>query len=153
MKKLKFLLLVVFVTLLSACVTKRESIDEDEFISIMTNEGFNIVNIEKQFAEYGYFEEAYVAVDKSGNYQIEFYELENDSYAINFYNTNKETFEASKTGSSVYTNVDLTDSNRYTLTTEDSYKVLSRIDETVVYLNVDKEYKNEVINILKKLGY
>lgn len=153
MKKLKVLMLMVLVVLLSACGTKREAIDEDKFISIMTNEGFNIVNVEEQFAEYGYFEEAYVALEGSGNYQIEFYELEDASYAVSFYNTNKEIFEASKTGSSIYTNVDLTDTNKYTLTTETEYKVLSRIEETVIYLNVDKEYKEEVTNILKKLGY
>lgn len=33
------------------------------------------------------------------------------------------------------------------------YKALSRINETVIYLNIDKEYKKEVQRILKKLGY
>ena len=153
MKKFKFLGLLVVIILVTACGNKKEEIDEDIFVNKMTNEGFNIVNVEKQFEQYGYFEEAYVALEGNGNYQIEFYELENDSYAKNFYDTNKQIFEQSKTGASIYTNVDLNNTNKYTLTTENEYKVISRINDTVVYLNVKKEYKDEANDILKKLGY
>jgi len=153
MKKMKFFMLLVLFVLLTACGVKKEAIDDEDFSRIMEKEGFSIVNVEQQFVQYEVFEDAYVAIAPSKNYQIEFYELEEDSYAVSFYNTNKEIFEASKTGSSVYTNIDLTDSNKYTLTTGNEYKVISRIEDTVIYLNVDKAYKEEVTNILKKLGY
>lgn len=153
MKKFKVLVLLISVMLLTACGTKRVAIDEDKFIKIMTDEGFNIVNVEEQFEVYGYFEEAYVALESNNNYQIEFYELEDDNYAQSFYETNKEIFEASKTGTSLYTDVNLNNTSKYTLTTEDEYKVISRVEETVIYLSVDKEYKEEVTDILKKLGY
>lgn len=42
---------------------------------------------------------------------------------------------------------------KYTLSTESKYKVISRIDNTVIYLNVDDNYKEEVKNVLKELGY
>lgn len=153
MKKLKVLVLMILIILLSACGSKKEVIDEDQFISIMTNKGFNIVNVENQFEKYGYFEEAFVALDKNGNYQIEFYELEDDNYALSFYNNNKSIFESSKADSSMYTSVDFDKNNKYTLTTETEYKVISRIEDTVIYLNVDKIYKEEIIKILKELGY
>lgn len=153
MKKIKVLLLIILVVLLSACGIKKEAIDEEEFNRIMTKEGFRISNVYQQVVGYGYFDDAYIAVEKDGKYQIEYYELDEDSNALNFYNANKKIFEASKTDNSIYTNVDLPDNSKYTLTTKDSYKVISRIEDTVVYLDVDKKYKNEVNNILKKLGY
>ena len=153
MKKIKILGLLVLVMLVSACTTKKVAIDEDKFISIMKNEGFTIVDVEEQFEQFDGFEEAYVAINPTGKYQIEFYELENDSYTINFYNNNKSRFESSKKGATTYTSVDLNNYNKYTLTTSNKYKVLSRIGETMIYLDVDKEYKNEVNSILEKLGY
>lgn len=153
MKKFKILMLMVLVVLVSACDSKKEAIDDEEFRRIMTDEKFEIVNVEKQFEQYGYVDEAYVALEENNNYQIEFYELEDENYAKSFYENNKKIFQASETDSSIYTNVDLTESNKYTLTTDTEYKVLSRIDETVIYLNADKEYKKEVQSILKKLGY
>ena len=153
MKKIKILMLLVMVVLLCACSSKKEAIDEEKFINIMKSQKFDIVNVEEQFEQYEYIEESYVALESNKNYQIEFYELENNAYAKSFYDNNKEIFEATQTNSSFYTNVDLTNSNRYTLTTDTEYKVLSRIDETVIYVNADKKYKNEITNILKKLGY
>jgi len=153
MKQIKIFGLLVLVLLLTACGANKEAIDEDDFISIMTDMKFKIVNVEEQFNQYKYFEEAIVAIQENNNYQIEFYELENDGYAKSFYETNKEIFEQSKTDTSIKTNVDLTDSSKYTLTTDKEYKVLSRIEDTVIYLNVSKTYKDEVNNILKKLGY
>ena len=117
----------------------------------MTNEGFVVVNVKDQFAQYNYIEDAYVATNN--NYQIEFYELEEDNYAVDFYETNKKVFEETKSTTSIYINEDLPESNKYTLTTDKEYKVISRIEDTVVYLNIDKKYKDEANNILKKLGY
>lgn len=153
MKNFKVLLLLVLVVLLSACSSNKEAIDDEKFKNIMEKDGFSITSAKDQFSEYDYIEDVYLAIDKNSTYQIEFYELEDDEYAISFYNVNKEIFQASETDKSVYTNVDLTESNKYTLTTEDDYKVLSRIEDTVIYVDVDKEYKEEVQSVLKKLGY
>ena len=149
----KILILVGFVVLLTACSPKRDAIDEDQFIRIMNDEGFSIKNVESQFEQYGYFEEAYLAIDSNNNYQIEFYELEEENYDLNFYNNNKSKFENEKSSTYVDSNMDLKNINKYTLTTNNKYKVVSRIDDTVIYLDVDKKYKKEVNDILKKLGY
>ena len=153
MKKINILVLLILSLFLSACATtiERECIDDEEFSRIMTNEGFIVVNVKDQFAQYNYIEEAYVATNN--NYKIEFYELEEDNYAIDFYETNKKIFEETKSNTSFYLNEDYPESNKYTLTTEKEYKVISRIEDTVVYLNMDKKYKDEANNILKKLGY
>lgn len=153
MKKLKVLLLMALVVLLCACSSNKEALSIKKFSQIMQKEGFNIVSVKEHFSEYDYIKDVYLAVEKNNNYQIEFYELENAEYAISFYEVNKEIFKDSETDKNAHTNVDLIDSNRYTLITEDSYKVLSRKKNTVICVDVEKQYKDEIKTILKKLGY
>ena len=42
---------------------------------------------------------------------------------------------------------------KYIMTTKEKYRILSRRENTVIYLNVNKEYRQEVVEILKTLGY
>lgn len=153
MKKIKILLILVLTCFLCACSNNKNSIDEDEFKSIMRDNNYYVVNVKEQFIDYDYIKEAYIAKDSNNNFQIEFYILEDEANALAFYNYNKDIFEAQKTNISLYTNVDIGNNNKYTLTTDDSYKVLSRIDDTAIYIDVDKKYKSEINDILKKLGY
>ena len=153
MKRIKVIFLLILVILLSACSTNKEAVDSNEFKNIMRDNNYYVVNPKEQFSEYDYIIDSYIAIDSNKKYQIEFYELEDDANAIAFYDYNKDIFEASRTTSSVYTDVNLSNNSKYTLTNEDSYKVLSRIDNTVIYINVDEEFKDEIISILKKLGY
>lgn len=153
MKRIKVIFLLILVILLSACSTNKEAVDSNEFKNIMRDNNYYVVNSKEQFSEYDYIIDSYIAIDSNKKYQIEFYELEDDANAIAFYDYNKDIFEASRTTSSVYTDVNLSNNSKYTLTNEDSYKVLSRIDNIVIYINVDEEFKDEIISILKKLGY
>ncbi len=151
MKKIKILALMILTSLLSACSLNKEAIDEEDFNRIMINEGFDVVNVVNKYTEYPYFEEAYIA--KKEGYEIQFYELENDSYAKKLYNANKQQMESEKNGTYIDSNVELINFNKYTLDTQGTYTVVSRIDDTIIYLNVNNEYKEEVNAILKKLGY
>lgn len=151
MKKIRNIILVLLIVLMVGC-GKKDSITSDNFKEIMKDNDFYILDSKEQFSEYDYIKEALIAA-YSDDYQIEFYVLEDDRNALAFYKYNKEIFEASKEDFSVYSNVDFDTNNKYTLVTEDSYKVISRIKNTVLYADVDKEYKNDVNKVIKKLGY
>lgn len=151
MKKIRNIILVLLIVLMFGC-GKKDSITSDNFKEIMKDNDFYILDSKEQFSEYDYIKEALIAA-YSDDYQIEFYVLEDDRNALAFYKYNKEIFEASKEDFSVYSNVDFDTNNKYTLVTEDSYKVISRIKNTVLYADVDKEYKNDVNKVIKKLGY
>lgn len=73
--------------------------------------------------------------------------------AVSFFNTNKNIFENSKSNDAIETSVSMGNNSKYTLTTNSRYKVVSRIDNTVIYLDVADQYKNDVQSILKSLGY
>ena len=152
-KVLVLLTLVISLAVLTGCNNKKSAITSTKFTDVMINDGYNVVDVKNQFNEYDQIKEAYVALSENEDYQIEFYVLENDDEAISFYENNKQIFEESKVGVSTYKNFDLNNTNKYILTTDGKYKLLSRIDNTMIYLNVDEKYKENVVNVLKKIGY
>lgn len=119
----------------------------------METNGYTVQDATNQMKEYNYIKQVYIALSNDATYQIEFYELSNNDYASGFYNNNKSIFENSKSSSASETSVSLGNNAKYTLTTNGKYKVISRINNTVIYLNVDEKYKSMVKDILDKLGY
>ena len=98
-------------------------------------------------------EKAYLAISSDYSYQLEFYELLDDAYATAFYNNNKTIFENAKGKVTSETNVNLKNSSKYTLSSNGLYMVVSRINNTVIYLKVNDTYRDTVKDVLKELGY
>ena len=153
MKKKYFLGLIFTVVLfvLTGC-SEKPSINSSDFKSISENSGYTVYDITSQYSEYSYIESALVA-KSSWDYQVEFYLLTDDSYAVSMFNNNKSTFESYKGSSSVDSSVDLANYSTYSLTSNGYYMYLSRIDNTLLYLRVDDSYKSNVKNLVSKLGY
>ena len=119
----------------------------------MSKKGYMVQDATSEFAEYGYVAKVHLALSSNERYQIEYYELIDTEYAVAFYENNKAIFEASAENATTQTTVNLKNHSKYTLSTNGKYKVLSRIDHTVIYIDVDEEYKDEVKELLKELGY
>lgn len=146
-------IIVVVIILFTVLNKEKEAITANEFSTIMQSKGYTIIDAKEQFDSYDYIENAYIATLSSSDYQIEFYEMSNNDYAVSFYNNNKSIFESSKGNASGETSVSMANYSKYTLSTNGMYKVLSRINNTVIYMNVDSEYKDTVKSILDELGY
>ena len=43
--------------------------------------------------------------------------------------------------------------SKYTLQSDNKYMVVSRIEDTVVYVKVDSKYKDQIKDLLKEIGY
>ena len=156
MKRVKQLLmgLMCFVVLftLTGC-GNNTAITSDDFKSKMESSGYTVQEATNQMSDYDYIKQVYIAISSDSTYQIEFYELSDNDYASSFFNNNKKTFEDSKSSGSTETSVSVGNNEKYTLTTNGKFKVVSRIDNTVIYLNVDDNYKSSVKDVLKNLGY
>lgn len=149
-------LLVAGTTVGVIIVTKnlnKQPLTVSEFKNIMEDKDFEIIDAKEQFEDIDYIEKAYIALEEDYDYQIEFYRLDDEDNAIEFYKTNKKIFEEAKGTSSAETSVNMGNNSKYTLTTNDEYKVVSRIENTVIYANVDDKYKDELKDLLKELGY
>ena len=148
------LAVLVGIVLISFNALNKEKtpISASAFNTTMESKGYVVANTTSQFTQYpNYVSESYAA-QKAG-YQIEFYELTSEENAINMYNVNKEIFESQKTNISASTTASMNNYARYSLTTDVKYKYLSRIDNTLVYIDVDESYKDIVKDIMKEIGY
>ena len=122
------------------------------FNTKMQEKGYITTETTNQFVQYGnYMKKSYVA-QKTG-YQIEFYELSSEENAIGMYNTNKTKFESQKSNSSAHSTISMNNYATYSLTTNGKYKYLSRINNTLIYVDVDESYKEVVKEIMKEIGY
>jgi len=132
---------------------EKTSMTSSSFYTTMSQKGYTLNDASAQFSEYNYVKQVYIAANEDYTYQIEFYELVDDSYAISFYNNNKSIFESSKGNNSAETSVALKNYSKYTLSANGKYKVVSRIDNTVIYVDVDDSYRDTVKKLLDELGY
>ena len=142
------IVLVVF----SSLNKEKTPITADTFNTTMESKGYVMTDTTSQFSQYGSLMAKSYAAQKSG-YQIEFYELSNEENAISMYNTNKTKFESQKTNISTSSTVSMNNYATYSLTTNGKYKYVSRINNTLVYVDVDETYKDTVKDIMKEIGY
>lgn len=157
MKKTKYVLvsLLCLVTVLcfTGCGKNKKSISADEFCSKMEDKSFITTDSTAQYATSKEINESYIAISKDYSYQIEFIVLDSDSSAESMYNHNKSTFESENPTKNVCTSTSLANYSKYTLLANGKYKVLSRIDNTLIYINADSSHKDEINSILDDLGY
>ena len=146
--------IVIGVGVLIASINKEKvAITADTFKTTMEERGYIVSDVTSQFAQYvDYITTAYVA-QEGEDYQIEFYELSNLDNATNFYNTNRAKFESQKGNASSSYNVSMKNYSTYSITTNGKYKFISRVDNTVIYLDVDTKYEDSVKEIIKEFGY
>ena len=95
----------------------------------------------------------YVVCNDSGTRIVEFYRFNDDASASQAFYATKERFEEEKGNFAVDTNVEFTNYSKYTLETSNSYKALTRIEDTLLYADVNSMYKDEVEDIFEELGY
>ena len=163
MKKFFIILFVIIViiviigiavgTLFFVLNKEKEPITKDQFSTKMQDMGFTITDASDQMADYSYVKSATLAIDGNRTYQIEFYELSDETYATAFYNNNKSIFESTKSGASTESNINGKNYSKYTLTSNGKYMVVSRVANTVAFVNVSSDLKDNVNTILKELGY
>ncbi len=146
--------LIVFGALLMLGLTacgEKEALTASAFKSKMETKGYEVVDITSN-PEYEGVATA-VLVAMKDDYQIEFYVVNDNEQSIRAYDQNKTDFEGLKESGASETEVSLSNHAKYTLTTGGKYRVVSRIDNTFVYVDVEESKKTEVSDVLKDLNY
>lgn len=142
---------MVFVIILSTGCTKKVELSAEEFKSRMEKDGYTVQEATSQFSQYDYIKKVYIAQNKDKTYQIEFYAMSNEESAESFYAHNKSVFE--NVSSASRTTVNLGNYSKYSQTGGGMYSVISRIGKTAIYVNANKDYKDEIKSVLDKLDY
>lgn len=156
MKKITALILaaVIFCSMLCLAGCKpKVSITDEDFKTAMEAKGYTIADASAQFAEYDEITKVYIALSENGGYQIEFYETSTDDAAARLYSGNKSIFEQSEGNASTHTSISAANYSNYKLTVDGYYKVLSRINNTMIYIDAPSEFKEEIKTVLEELGY
>lgn len=161
MKKVLIVIIIILIVLIFAVgfmtysvITKeKESMSAEQFKNFMEEKEYVIYDATSQYNEYEYIEKVYIATTIDNEYKIEYYVLSDNESAKYFYSINKNIFENSKSTSVVETNNTISNYSKYTLNSNDKYMVISRINNTAIYVNANEEYKNVIKDLLKEINY
>ena len=133
--------------------SSKTTLTQDQFISKLENKGFLANDDSEQFMQYDYITSVAVASPSDLSYQIQFFTFLDESYAQKFYETNKSTFSRLASSDSPSVRTSGTGFDKFTVTNSNEFMEVSRIQNTCIYLKVDKAYKDDVKKALKSLGY
>lgn len=152
-KKILFGIMCVLTLLLTTgCALSKDSLTGEEFTKISDEKGMITADVKEQFAGYDYVLEANVAVSQEG-WQIEHYVLETKEDAKTMYSKNKSDFEKFSDSKNVSSVVEVGNYTKYTLETGEYYMVLSRVDNTLLYVKVPVNNKDSAVKLIDALGY
>lgn len=155
MKKKKITMAVVISILtlfiLTGCGNKTAASIET-FEQVSKEHGNEIIDITDQFQSYENLEKVIISKN-TDDWNVEFYILNSEDSASSMFNINKETFEKEKKDISSQSSSSFGNYETYTLTTGDYYMHLCRVDNTFLYVKVNKENKDAVKKLIKDLGY
>lgn len=155
-KTLSFILLIAIsltsLFFFSGCEKKKTALTADEFYSKMEKKNFVIKDSKSEYSTHNEIIRSYVAAPADLSYQIEFIELDSDSSAKNMFSSNQRIFQDTSSPK-IESSVSKSNYTKYILEVDGKYKVISRIDKTIVYVNADIKYKDDVNTVLNDLGY
>jgi hypothetical protein len=150
-KILTGVVLISCLVLLTGCGTKK-SINVEQFTKIAKEKEYEVVDISKQYESYGYIKSGTVALSNK-KWQVEFYVLEDETGSKNMYNVNKNKFKQEQNGSKTYSEINMKNYDTYTLKANDQYMYISRVNNTLIYCNVQAKYEKDAKAFIKALGY
>ncbi len=167
MKKKLLIILLVVVILIGAAVTflvcsRKKAITKDEFVSKAKEYGLSVqeADVDEDFvksATIAYKGTISFIVSEGSfkpDWQVEFYEIDTEENAKSMYAGNKSNYEnTSDSGGSASISVNAGNYSYFEKTADGHYVYISRVDTTLLYLNVSEEYKADVKEFVKKLGY
>lgn len=155
-KKLSLAILgVLMLFTFSACKKEeevRKPISSDSFKLVGESDDYEITDVTESLNNNKGIMKALVARVKN-KYQVEYYTLDDSEVAQKMYDRNKKRFESQKNDNDKAEIVETDNYSEYKLLTKGKYKLLSKIDNTLVYADVDEQYKDSVVEFAKHLGY
>ena len=120
----------------------------DAFMKYMMNEDWDVVvdPAKKDLVD------GYANANLNGM-EIEFYKYESVNDARIKFIDNNEDLLSNISGSYAIRSFTWKNGERITVGNDGRYILLSRVDDTMIFLNVKSDYKSDVVEIIKDIGY
>lgn len=149
-KRIMAVLIATLVLLGGGCslFEKKTPITVSDFEAYALNDGYSVEEPDYETLNIEALTKALYA--RKDNYLIEFYELDSSSNAELVWLTLKEHTEKL---ASVKKTVNAGGRNLFEGSSSDAYTVVSQIGNTVIAARADKQYKDDVVTLLTKMGY
>lgn len=153
MIKKKYLLLIIcLLTLftLTGC-SKKKVITTNEFKTIAQNYGYSI-ETPSQNNDYDNINETIIASKPSG-IQVKYYVLNSTNDAKNMFTDNKKYFKTFRGNTTIESSINIFNYSSYSITSNNNYMYICRIENTLLYVKVEETFKSEVKDFIKALNY
>ena len=155
MKKVLIIAAITMLIMLAiGCQTSRIPVTKETFVSKAEEAGYDVQDAIEQVPA-NTIDEYLIAV-KGGtviDYQIEFIIAPTAQTAQILYQNNKSTIEEKKGPVSTEASTTAGNFSYYKLATNGQYYVVSRIENTLVYIDAPSEYKGAINEFLAAIGY
>ena len=132
-KGLIVVLLVVALLTLTGCMTKK-ALTTAEVKAIVEEQGFRVTDANDKYSDSDFTTD--VIEIGNNNFYIQFITINNEENAKALFNSNKEKIDGFREGS--YTNSSMSGKNyeTYELVSGGYYMYISRVDNTIIYVNI-----------------
>jgi hypothetical protein len=150
MKKAVSMIILMVLIFCAGCSTNKTPLTLEEFTDIVRAEGFEVIDT-KEYYDTSLVEQARSALGDL--FAVEFIIAPTEANANRLFNEFKNEADLSKGSTSSHSSVGIGNIASYKLNTAGTYFVMSRIDNTVIYIETESDNKNAVDDIVKKLGY
>lgn len=133
----------------------REPISADKFEELAEDSGYMVVYDENIEEQKDVIEKIAIAVDNKDGYQIEFAVMKNSLDAkVSFDAIEENIIQSTEDEEKVSTSSKQVMSySMYSVTTEETYVYISKVKNTLVYVETDVENKDEVLEFIEKMNY
>ena len=153
MKKIFYLvpLLLIVLVFISGCENKKP-ITAETFQKAMEKREYKVLDYTESYADAG-VKKVLESADIDNNFGIKYFEFNSENEAKDFYEFNQNILEDNNNVKESQIKTEINNYQKYSLTADDQFYVLSRIDNTVVTVDAPKKYKKEMKKMLEEIGY
>ena len=155
MKKAALLLgFVLLFSMMAGCQMSRTPVDADTFKTKAEAAGYTVNETTNVYPD-GADGDCLLAIKNPDaiEYQIEFVILSTTEQAKKLYQEKYSEYESKKGISSSHSSVSVGNYSYYHLTTNGKYYVVSRTENTFLFVATSETYKNEISDFLGSIGY
>ncbi len=154
--------LVGLIATLGGCGQKKTAITSDEFVSMMEGAGYSVFDVTNQAKGMEGIDTVQVALNPDQTYQIEYYKMIDEDWAHGTCDTMIKSLSSKYNTKIMSLNLTTphTTVSYYTGKGKDAdgnkieaYVHISRIDDTFIFVVADSEYRDEIREMIKTLGY
>ena len=149
MKLIKSSFLIIMILLLSACGMK-SVLHEKEFKEFFKDKEYVIMDVDEKVNSSDVVN-AIVSIKDDDSYKIEYYLFKNTTSAKVVYYNNRDAIKESNEG--VLKEITGKNYEKFSFSNDESFKVVERVEDTLIFINTEKKYKNEIERLLESMGY